>query len=103
LSGGTEGAKPVEPEGLGLAGELTLRGIVIATEWSPDGSTRSISLSTAGETDYPIEPSGAGLALASLVRQEVIVRASLASARPTPLLIVKAFEIVEPTPTSSPP
>jgi hypothetical protein len=58
----------------GTPRELTLRGIVIPTDWDHRGVARQVAILTADEEEYEVSEDGIGRQLLKELREEVEVR-----------------------------
>ena len=63
MSGGVEGE------------ELTLQGIVVPTQWSPDGKVTRVAILTRDESEYEVAPRAAARQLMNHLRREVLAQA----------------------------
>ena len=73
---------------------ITLRGLVVPADWDSRGQVRRVTLLTADEQEWAVEPSGAGLRLLAWLRREVVVRAVLVGDPPGSVLRVLEHEPV---------
>ena len=57
--------------------ELSLHGIVLASDWGDSGEARRVAIHAADEEVFEVAPDGVGRRLLQHLRQEVVVRALL--------------------------
>jgi hypothetical protein len=81
----------------GVGGEeLTLQGIVIPTQWGPDGEVNRVGILTRGEGEYEVAPGGAGCRLMNHLRREVIALVTtVQGSEPEKSVRVNSFAVLE--------
>jgi hypothetical protein len=81
---------------------ITVRGLVVPSEWDGEGNPSRASIFTFDEDEYEIDPQAAGSYLLDHAGQEVMVRGHLAPGfRRRKVVLVKSFTVYGPNTTET--
>lgn len=72
---------------------VTIRGVVIATEWDAGGDVITVAVAAHDETEYKVEKSGAGSELLRLIHKEVEVTGTVSERDGKRIIKVTSFSV----------
>ena len=72
----------------------TIKGIIIPAAWDTEGNVTAIAIASNGETEYKIEKTEMGIRLLSHLREQAVLRGTLAEEDGRKSIAVSDFSIL---------